>query len=274
MSSIMVQIKEYKDKPDMVRHTIFNIIRKYNLMFREEYGQMVICIDSKNSWRREYFPEYKALRRKNRKEDKHDWKAIFEIFNQTKDELNDVTPFITIEVPGCEADDIIGHLCATKHPGEPIVIVSPDRDFVQLHQYPNVQQYSNLQKKWVKAKKEPVFELEEKIMKGDAGDGIPNVLSNDDVLIAEDKRQTPLVAKKVDMLIKDPEALGTTVARRVIRNRTLIDLRRTPEELKKEIDVQYNKEHKGSIQELMSFFIKHRMGMLLESLGDFETRNK
>ena len=269
MSAVMVQIKEYKDKPDMVRHTIYNIIRKYNLMFREEYGEMVVCVDSKINWRRKYFPEYKAVRRQQRKNDKHDWKAIFEIFYQTKEEMKDHSPFRVIEVEGCEADDVIGTICEYDKSGKPTVIVSPDKDFIQLQRYPNISQYSNLQKKWVKPDVDPLIDLNEKVMKGDTGDGVPNVLTEDQTLM-KGERQTPLSRKKLEALLEDPEALGTSIARRVIRNRTLIDLQRTPQEYKDQIITKLTEPHEGSIMTLMTLFTKNRMRLMLESLNDFE----
>ena len=270
MSSIMANVKDYRDKPELIRHTIFNVIRSFNLRFRQEYGEMIICLDSKNTWRRQYFPEYKAARRKNRKEDKHDWTAIYEIFDKTKEELINYSPFKTIAVEGCEADDIIGTICERSSSPEPILIISPDKDFIQLQRYPNVKQFSNIQKKWLHPEKSPELDLEEKVLRGDSGDGVPNVMSDDDVFASEGKRQTPLGAKKLKMLMEDPESLGTTVARRIIRNRTLVDLTRTPSELKDEIIDKLNSDQDGSISTLVNLFIKNRMNLLLEDLTDFE----
>ena len=47
---------------DMVRHMILNSLRMYRERVHDEYGEMVICYDSKHYWRRDYFPQYKMNR--------------------------------------------------------------------------------------------------------------------------------------------------------------------------------------------------------------------
>lgn len=266
----MAQVGQYEENPELIRHTIFNIIRRFNLEFREQYGELIICMDSKGNWRKDTFPQYKANRKKSRDNSVHDWEAIFNLLNQVKTEIQEYSPYRVVEVERCEADDIIGTICESSNSPEPILIISPDTDFVQLQKYPNVKQYSNLQKKWVEPKVDAVSDLEEKVLRGDTGDGVPNVMSDDDVLITEGARQTPLSKRKIVQLLDDPEALGTAVARRIIRNRNMIDLTRTPDDLKNIIKSEFKKEPKGSINRLMTLFTKHQMKLLIESLPDFE----
>lgn len=270
MSSIMVRIHEFEDNVDLIRHQIFNMIRQYNVEYRKEYGEMVICMDHKSNWRYDTFPLYKANRKKNRKESKHDWTAIFKVMDEVRDEIMQKSPYKCIRVEGCEADDVIGTIVEKHMNPSPIVIVSPDKDFVQLQRYPNVKQYSNLQKKWIVPDVSALYDLELKILKGDTGDGVPNVMSDDDVLTKEGVRQGVLNKKNIEKLMADPEALGTTVARRIIRNRNMVDLSRTPDHLKENIINEYNKPAPGSVMSLMSVFTKHKMKMLMESLSDFE----
>ena len=131
--------------------------------------------------------------------------------------------------------------------------------------------FSNIQKKWIEPKVSPEYDLQEKILKGDMGDGVPNVLSEDNVFVEDHSRQTPLRKQKFDALLKDPEALGTTISRRVIRNRDLVDLSRTPDDIKQEIMQQFTVKQEGSINSLLTLFTKYKMKMLLEALPDFET---
>lgn len=271
LSSIMVRIDDFQEDPGLVRHQILNTIRMYNLQFREQYGSMVICMDHTNNWRKKVFPEYKANRKKYRDDSKHDWSEIFETLNQVREEIVNMTPYKCVRVEGCEADDVIATIVENKGPEE-ILIVSPDHDFIQLQKYPGVKQYSNLKKKWVEPKVDPVTDLEIKVLKGDMGDGVPNVMSDDNVLAEEGLRQTPLRKSKMDMLMEDPEALGTTVARRIIRNRDMIDLSRTPSNLKTIIMNEYNQEPKGSMMTLMTLFTKHQLSVLMGSLQEFEVK--
>ena len=271
LSSIMVRIDDYTDEPGLVRHQILNTIRMYNAQFRDEYGTMVICMDHTNNWRKKVFPEYKANRKKARYDSKYDWTQIFDTLNQVREEIVNMTPYKCIRVEGCEADDVIATIVENKGP-EQILIVSPDHDFIQLQKYPGVKQYSNLKKKWVEPKVDPVTDLEVKVLKGDIGDGVPNVMSDDNVLAEEGLRQTPLRKSKMELLMQDPESLGTTVARRIIRNRDMIDLSRCPDYLKQEILEAFNKPAKGSINRLMTLFTKNQMKLLMESLQDFEVK--
>lgn len=272
MSSIMVRVDDFMDEPGLVRHQIFNIIRQYNEKFRNDFGEMVICMDHTNVWRKKTFPQYKANRKKARKESKHDWSAIFNMMNSVRDEIIEYSPYRCVRIEGCEADDVIATIVEANMNPTPTVIVSPDKDFVQLQKYPNVKQFSNIQKKWVVPDVDPITDLEVKVLKGDMGDGIPNVMSDDDVLVEENLRQTPLRKAKMDILMQDPEALGTTIARRIIRNRDMIDLSRCPDYLKQEILEAFNKPAKGSINRLMTLFTKNQMKLLIESLQDFEVR--
>jgi len=272
MSSIMVNIHEFDDNVDLIRHKIYNMIRHYNLEHRTKYGEMIICMDAKSNWRRDAFPHYKAARRKNRSESIHDWKAIYAVMDEVREEIVTKSPFRCIQVEKCEADDVIGTIVEKHMNPSPILIISPDKDFVQLQRYPNVKQYSNLQKKWVEPEVSALYDLELKVLRGDTGDGVPNVMSEDDVLITEGVRQSVLSKKNIEKLMENPEALGTTVARRIIRNRNMIDLTRTPDNLKADIIAAYEKKAPGSITSLMSVFTKHKMKLLMESLSDFEVR--
>lgn len=269
MSSLMPQIEQFEENEDLIRHIIFNLIRKFNLEHRSEYGELIICMDGNNNWRRERYPFYKANRRKNRKQDKHDWNKIFEQINRVRDEVKDCLPYKVLHVERCEADDCIGTVIANKENNESVLIISPDKDFVQLQRYPNVRQWSNIQKKWVTADVHPVIDLETKILKGDTGDGVPNVLSEDNTFV-DQGRQTPLTKKKIQALMENPESNGTSTARRIIRNRDLIDLSRTPTDIKEEILSQYQQTPKGNIVKMMSLLTKHQMKLMLESLSDFE----
>ncbi|MAE56094.1 MAG: hypothetical protein CMK23_08860 [Porticoccaceae bacterium] len=272
MSSIMVRVDDFQEQPELVRHQIFNIIRQYNERFRSDFGEMVIAMDHTNVWRKKSFPFYKANRKKQRKESKHDWTAIFTMMNDVREEVEEYSPYRCVRIEGCEADDVIATIIEAKKDPSPTVIVSPDKDFVQLQKYPNVKQFSNIQKKWIEPDIDPITDLEIKVLKGDMGDGIPNVMSEDDVLIEEGARQTPLRKAKMDMLMQDPEALGTSIARRIIRNRDMIDLSRCPDYLKEEILEAFSKPARGSVNRLMTLFTKNQMKLLLESLQDFEIR--
>ena len=86
LSNIIVQ--KLNDE-QMIRHMILNSIRMYNKKYRDEYGQMVICADGMNTWRKEYYPQYKANRRKHRDNSDLDWTEIFRILHLVRDEIKE-----------------------------------------------------------------------------------------------------------------------------------------------------------------------------------------
>ena len=196
ISNLMVQINGKNAETlseDLVRHMVLNSLRAHNKKFRKEYGEMVIACDSGNVWRKQIFPNYKAGRKANREKSEHDWDAIFLCLNEIKDEIKDNLPYKFLEVYGAEADDIIGTLCATI--SEEIMIISGDKDFIQLQRFPNVKQFSPITKKTVNGTN-PGGYLKEHVFRGDSGDGVPNVLSPDNTF-TDGLRQRPLGKKKI-----------------------------------------------------------------------------
>ena len=189
---------------DMIRHMILNTIRMYKVKFQKEYGDVVIACDGINNWRKEVFPQYKANRKKTRDTSDFDWNEAFRILNTVREELRENFPYKVIHVDGCEADDIIGTLVENTNEfgnHEKVMIISADKDFAQLQKFDNVAQFSPLTKKFVKEEHPRRFLLEH-IIKGDTGDGVSNVLSNDDVFV-EGIRQTPVSKKKMEAIIED-----------------------------------------------------------------------
>ena len=271
LASMMMHLHMSKTKePDgnMVRHMILNSLRMYRTRFSSEYGELVLCYDSKHYWRRDFFPEYKSGRRKSREKSEHDWDAIFLCLNEIKDELKDNMPYKFLEVYGAEADDIIGTLCATI--SEEIMIISGDKDFIQLQRFPNVKQFSPITKKTVNGAN-PGGYLKEHVFRGDSGDGVPNVLSPDNTF-TDGLRQRPLGKKKIASWMEhdfEDVAPNDEVKRNYQRNRKLIDLTYTPDELTREIIDTYNEAPFGDRSKLLNYFIQKRLKNLTESIGEF-----
>ena len=271
LASMMMHLHMSKSKePDdnMVRHMILNSLRMYRTKYSSEYGELVLCYDSKHYWRRDYFPEYKSGRRKTREKDDKNWDAIFLCLNTIKDELKDNLPYKFLEVYGAEADDIIGILCSTI--SEEIMIISGDKDFIQLQKFPNVKQFSPITKKSVNGAN-PGGYLKEHIFKGDTSDGVPNVLSPDNTF-TDGLRQKPLGKKKMASWMEhnfEDVAPNDEVKRNYQRNRKLIDLAYTPEELSREIINTYNEAPFGDRSKLLNYFIQKRLKNLTESIGEF-----
>jgi len=250
----------------MVRHMILNSIRMYRQQFHNDYGEVVLTYDSKHYWRREVFPQYKAGRKKGRENDKKDWDAIFNCLNKIKAEFRENLPYKYLEVYGAEADDIIATLC--KNYSEKIMIISGDKDFIQLQKYPNVEQFSPILKKHVNGH-DPNTYIKEHILKGDTSDGIPNVLSPDNTFV-DGLRQRPLGRKKIEnWLSKDIDDLNDEVKRNYQRNDKLINLDNVPEILEKVIMDEFTKAPCGDRSKLLNYFIQSRLKNLTNEIGEF-----
>ncbi len=270
VASVMMHLNMTKQtKPDesMVRHMILNSLRMYRTRFVEDYGELVLCYDSKHYWRRDYYPEYKYSRKKTRDTSKHDWDAIFEVLNVIKDELKEVFPYKHLEVYGAEADDIIAALCfELEFDNGKTLIISGDKDFIQLQKFSNVYQYSPITKKFINGT-DPDDYLNEHVMKGDSSDGIPNVFSPDNTFV-DGLRQKPLSKKKIATLIEGVFP-NDEVKRNYQRNKKLIDLTQSPNELFLECLQEYHKAPDGDRSKLFNYFIQKRLKNLTESIGDF-----
>ena len=232
VASVMMHLHMNKTtKPDgnMVRHMILNSLRMYRTRFSGQYGELILCYDSKHYWRREYFPQYKHNRKKTREKSNLDWDSIFECLNEIKQELKDFFPYKHLEVHGAEADDIIAALCLElEFDNGKTLILSGDKDFIQLHKIRNVTQYSPITKKFVNGE-DPIQYLKEHILKGDSSDGIPNVLSPDHTF-TDGIRQRPLGKKKIEKFLSEGFP-SVEVKRNHQRNETLIDLSKSPADL-------------------------------------------
>ncbi len=271
ISNLMMQLGTHtnaKIEENMVRHMILNSIRSYKVKFGAEFGELVIASDNTNYWRKQMFPYYKANRKKNQQNSDLDWHAIFETLNKIRQELKDFFPYRVIDIESAEADDVIGTLVRNFSKDEPILIMSGDKDFIQLHIWPNVKQYDPVRKRWI-IHNDPEQYLKEQILKGDSGDGVPNVLSNDNCFVVGE-RQRPLTARKMEKILSTPpESMEREVARNYIRNAMLIDLSNTPDNIKEKVIDSYNAQTNKDRSKLMNYFIANRLKNLTESIGEF-----
>ena len=272
LSNLLMQLGNHTNaqlEENMVRHMILNSLRSYRTKFADEYGEMVIACDNTNYWRKQLFPYYKANRKKNQENSEMDWKSIFECMNKIRAELKEYFPYRVIDIESAEADDVIATLVGEADCGTNILILSGDKDFIQLHTYDNVKQYDPVRKKWI-THDDPDRYLAEHIIKGDSGDGIPNILSSDNCFVVGE-RQKPLTQKKIDALIELNlnGKFDHQYARNYIRNKQLIDLRMVPQEIGTKIVESYNKQEGKGREKLMNYFIANKLKNLMESIGEF-----
>jgi 5'-3' exonuclease, N-terminal resolvase-like domain/T4 RNase H, C terminal len=260
---------QFKIESGMLRHMILNSIRKNNRQFKD-YGQMVICADSHSYWRKQYFPQYKANRKKDRDESEIDWPVVFETLDAVRDELRKYFPYHVLSVPLAEADDIIGVLVKNFSKNEKIMIVSGDKDFIQLQAYPNVEQFAPITDKLMTTD-DPIKFLKEHIIQGDKKDGVPNFLSPDDVFVTEGTRQSSIRKAKLEVwLTQDPsEFCDEQQMKNYRRNEKMVDLNQIPSEIQATILEEYAKPIVGDRSLIYGYFIRYRLANLMELIRDF-----
>ena len=265
IAGLMAQIKSNNGEinENMLRHMILNSLRNYQKRYAQEYGEIVLCTDASNPWRRDYFPLYKANRKKSREADDKDWQLIFDTLHKVKMEIKENFPYRYMYVEKCEADDIIAIL--VKHAKEKVLIISGDKDFQQLHN-DSVEQWSPNLNKMIDCP-EPEMFLKEHILKGDKSDGVPNILSNDDCLDAG-IRQTPLRKPVLDKYLRISIEKDDKYYRNYLRNQTLIDLSFIPDDIESAILEEYD-ETAITLGNVLPYLQKHRLNQLLDQAGDF-----
>lgn len=283
ISSLMANLAGRRDVEvniPLVRHMIINALRSYRKKFGPEFGDMVIACDNRHYWRRQYFPNYKANRKKSRDDSGFDWNSIFEALHLVRAELSEHFPYPVIDVDGAEADDVIAVLAEYSQTmntdgllpsAEPFLVLSGDHDFNQLQKWSNVKQYAPVQKKFIKLTETPEAVLMEHIIMGDKGDGVPNILSCDDTFINGDRQRPIRKDKLAEWKTQKPEEFITSdvMWRNFQRNRELVDLSRIPEDIKESIIDSYEKQKGGDRSGLLNYFIANRMTQLIELVDEF-----
>ena len=272
ISNLMEQIGSSKTQVDetLVRHMILNTIRTYVKKFKKTHGpEVVIACDNRNYWRKENFPFYKANRKKSRDSSGHDWTSIFECLNKIREELQEYSPYKVLNVDTCEADDIIATLTMKHSSTQKIMILSSDKDFAQLQRYPNVEQYSPILKKYIKEPL-PLMQLKQLIIRGDKGDGIPNILSADDSIVAGVRQKPITEVKIIGWMNQDPKDFCTEdMFRNFKRNEILIDLTKIPQSLMENILDKYDNSTVSSKMDFMQYMIENKLKNLIEVIDEF-----
>jgi len=267
----------------LVRHVILSSILSNKKKFSNKYGEIIICCDGKHYWRREHFPFYKASRKTNRAKSDLNWKLMFDTMDQLKLDLAANFPYKVLTLDRAEGDDIIAVLTKYFQDNEldqeglmeepkKILILSSDHDNIQLHKYKNVVQYSTMQKKFVKAKTSPQKSLIEKICTGDTGDGIPNIMSPDDIFVTEGTRQKGFRKARLEEFYKKGiDACETTMEKRNFqRNELMVSYEKIPEDVQKDIlELYKNTVPTGKKSDIMAYLMKHRCRMLMDSITEF-----
>jgi hypothetical protein len=260
---------------NLIRHMVLNSLRTNRRKFKDKFGEMIIACDDTNYWRKQVFPYYKASRKKSREKSPLDWNSIFLILNKIREEIKDNFPYPVIRVKSAEADDIIASFChenGRQLGGDPILILSGDKDFMQLQKYSNVHQYDPVRKRFLECS-DPAKYLVEHILRGDTGDGVPNFLSSDDTFVSG-TRQRQLRQTLIDQILitngpEDWSGMTEELRRNYHRNRMLIDLTQVPNNIREEVRQQYEDQSDKDRSKLFNYFIKNKLKHMMENISEF-----
>lgn len=270
------------DVVNLIRHTTLSTLKYYKKKYGEEYGELVICCDGRKYWRREFFEHYKANRKKARDASDLNWNLIFDTLSMIRDEISENFPYKVLHLERAEADDVIAVLTKWTQTNEleqtglmsepqKVLILSSDGDFIQLQKFDNVTQWSPMQKKFVRANKKEIHEkyITHIVKAGD--DGIPNILSADDVFV-KGERQKPVSSKRLQEFFERgfDACQSDTEKRNWQRNATLIDFEFIPTEVTESIVNKYiNSKPVNDKMKLFQYLANNKCRLLLDEVEDF-----
>ncbi len=219
-------------------------------------------------WRKDVFPHYKASRKTNRDKQVDNFDRVYALMDYIKEELLEYTDYLVIENEKAEGDDIVATL-AIQFNIMPNVIISKDHDFTQLLDYTDVKIFNPATKTFIQELNPKEF-LKSHIITGDRGDGIPNVLSDDDCFVADKKQKTLSKQKIQDLLtLSVDDWLESEYKDNWVRNHTVVDLRNTPKYIQDEIIALYQQQLPRNGKKLFNYFQKYGLTNLMESMRDF-----
>lgn len=245
--------QEKLDKPAF-KAAMFDKLMDYNNRFGDMFGGLCICVDDRTLWRRDIFPYYKAHRPKKRKQADFDINSMLDSVRELAQEMQNTAPFPSIRVRGAEADDIAGVLVSMFYRESNTILITGDRDWLQLCRYPGVTAFDPLKEKYItRTSKQSLNDLRLKIIKGDQTDGVPNVLSDDDTFVNESKTQGRLSKKFLtDVMTRwyeGPEKIFADrpeVIENFYRNTTMIDFCSIPDDIRESIYREFVRQRDAS----------------------------
>ena len=272
ITAIMARLYKKPVDEDIIRHGLMEALATIISMFSKTYttDEIIICTDNGSSWRKKIFKHYKSHRKADRQKDKERWDEIFVCLNKITEEVRENFPYKVVGIDHMEADDIIAAMTFKYSASNDILIVSNDKDFIQL-QSKSVKQYSPMKRSFIK-EINPDKYLYEHILKGDRGDSIPNFLSPEDCFVTG-VRQTSVHQKKIDEWFKKTpaEVFDDEQLARYNTNKMLIDLTMIPQNHQDSIIEnfkQIEKKDTGAYG-ILKYLSEHNLINLTERVNDF-----
>lgn len=245
------------DNIEILRHVIlknlFHLIEKFNPT------DVYVACDSKKNWRKKFYDGYKSGRKESRDKQDFDWHAFFTFITDLTQEIKNNFPFIVLDVPFLEADDIIAYL-VRKNTDKDKVIVTSDGDYVQLLKYENTIMYDPIKRIIIQKKPhEADYALQIKILIGDKSDSVPACEPRLGIKTAEKL----LDSGEIDEKMKIP-----LFKENFVRNTKLVDLTKTPRELIDRLEKQISEYKVSSSANIFNYFVEKGLRDLLSRTNE------
>ncbi len=130
----------------LAHHAALTTLNKYNREFKPH--KLILCCDRK-SWRKAYTASEEAVTPKqykgNRRQkmtpaEQKKYAAFMDHLREFEEIIDEHTSVITMAEIGLEADDIMAGVCQvlTMDEDNEVILVTADKDMIQLLRYPNV----------------------------------------------------------------------------------------------------------------------------------------
>lgn len=257
-------LKTFKKRPNMQNDFVDSLIAQRTIedilivSNKVRASSIVLVEDSRDLWRKDIYPDYKN---KETKEDEYK-NEIYSAMEMTVDLFKNHTKAGHLKVPRCEADDIFGYWCRNCTPGVKNVIMTSDKDMMQLIDK-DTRVYNPLIKNRGYRELDDYgagFFLFEKCIRGDANDNIPSAFPR--------VQRTRLIKAwedetnyELQNLMEHKLGSGEKVGELFEFNRSLIDLSAVPDVYQQDIQTAINKMTYGSFNMTSFMMALTQMGI-------------
>lgn len=151
------------------------IIEILRLMTKYRPTLLTLACDGGNLWRKDIYPEYKANRVAAKEKLPIDWKVFGEVRDEVTEELEKYLPIRVLKLPRIEADDIATVIVEKLHKEQDFIAYADDGDWLQNFKYEGYRQ-AKIRDGYEYKDVDVVKSLQLKILSGDDGDNIPNLV--------------------------------------------------------------------------------------------------
>jgi hypothetical protein len=254
---------------DYWRYLVFSSV--YGSLFKGKVNEVVLAIDSPDSWRFKKWPRYKEDRKlkKKKNDDEFPWKQFFIEYDEFMADIAGHLPVKVLKRGEAEADDIIG-VVANKTQGN-MTVISTDKDYLQLSSK-RVKIYSPMKQQFVSHPNPEMFLIEQSLI-GQGKDSIFNIKTPLDHPVG--KRKPGFGPKAFEKVVAHGWKEWLTennLWERYEFNRSLMDWRQIPQPLQDNIMDDYNNYKYPNPEMIWAFIKRHGWPEYIDNFSRLEDK--